>query len=234
MKKSILTLEEFYDNGSNSFRAIIKTRHGRVLFISLKANAYECIITNCFYIDRCLNKEGECIYSSKPLKLHTFRFEISSLLLVIETELDKKFYGMEFTKNETFNLSLDAYIAEKTEDFFKKYSFLIMVGSGDMYNGLPMKLHTRLKNRFHRSVFINLEYYKDGKGVIKECYYYDRKYVRRDVKITPPGLISCFFPYSKQGILDLINHEICCSFTHIIITDEQELLSGTMPICGFV
>lgn len=234
MTKSVLTLEAFDDNSSNSFRAIIKTKHGRVLFISLKTNASECIITNCFYIDRCLNKKGADRYSSKPQKLHTFCFELSKLLLVIETELDKKFYDMEFVKNNTFNMSIDEYITEKTNDVFKKYSFLIMVGNGNVYNGLPIKLHTRLKNRFHRSVFINLEYYKDGKGVVKECYYYDRKYIRRNVKITPPGLVSCFFPYNKQGILDLINYEICCNFTHIIITDEQELLSGTMPICGFI
>ena len=69
MTKSVLTLEAFDDNSSNSFRAIIKTKHGRVLFISLKTNASECIITNCFYIDRCLNKKGADRYSSKPQKL---------------------------------------------------------------------------------------------------------------------------------------------------------------------
>ena len=107
-----------------------------------------------------------------------------------------------------------------------------MVGEGKSYNGLPVRLRTRLKTKLHRSVYVELEYYKDGKGVVKDCHYYDRQYRRQDVKITPSQLISCFFPYTRSGIMDLLNHEICCDFTHIIIISGIDIDSDTTPLCG--
>ena len=95
-------------------------------------------------------------------------------------------------------------------------------------------LRTRLKTKLHRSVYVELAYYKDGKGVVQQCYYYDREYRRQGIKITPPMLISCFFPYTKQGILNLLNHEICCDFTHIIVTDGIDVDANTTPLCGAV
>jgi len=233
LKRSVLKLETYKTNGyTNTYRTIIKTNHGRVLFLSLKIDDIECTVTDCFYIDRNQNKTGENRYSSKPLKLHTFHFSINDLLSVIEAELDKKFYGVEYIQNENAGLSLDEYLKIKMDRANSKYSFLIMVGDGDNYNGLPTHLLTRLKNKLHRSVFVELEYYKDGNGVVKQCYYYDRKYKRKDIKVTPPLLISCFFPYSRDGILNLLNYEICCDFTHMIITDGIDLYSNTTPICG--
>ena len=109
-----------------------------------------------------------------------------------------------------------------------------MVGEGESYNELPVYLRTRLKNRLHRSIFVGLRYYKDGRGVVEQCYYYDRKYKRQDTRVIPPQLISCFFPYSKEGILNLLNHELCCDFTHMIVTDEVDLDSNTIPLCGAI
>lgn len=63
----------------------------------------------------------------------------------------------------------------KLENAHKKYCFLIMVGDGDSYHGLPVHLRTRLKNKLHRSIYLELAYYKDGNGVVKRCHYYDRK-----------------------------------------------------------
>lgn len=107
-----------------------------------------------------------------------------------------------------------------------------MVGSGEIHNGLPFCLRTRLKNNLHRSIFLELSYYKDGTGLVKHCYYYDRQYKRKGIHIVPPMLISCFFPYTREGILNLLNHEICCDFTHMIITDGLDLDSNTTPLCG--
>lgn len=78
------------------------------------------------------------------------------------------------------------------------------------------------------------EIYKNGNGVVQQCYYYDRRYRRQGRQVTPPQLISCFFPYSHQGILNLINHEICCDFTHMIVTDCIDLDSNTTPLCGAI
>lgn len=233
MKKSILKLEAFTNNSRiKTFRTIFKTQHGRVVFLSLNFNGTNCTILNCFYIDRNQGKIGTDRYKSQPLKLQTFQFQTDNLLSVIETELDKKFYDVEFILTDTANLSLDQYLQLKAESARKKYHFLIMVGDGDYYNGVPVLLRTRLKNKLHRAIFVELSYYKDGNGVVKQCHYYDRKYKRQDVKITPSLLTSCFFPYTHEGILNLLNHEICCDFTHMIVTSGIDLDSNKTPLCG--
>lgn len=94
-----------------------------------------------------------------------FQFKTNNLLYVIETELDKKFYSMEFVQTEQSAFSIEQYIQFKTEN--KKYHFLIMVGEGEIYNGLPIRLRTRLKNKLHRSIYVELMYYKEGNGVVQ-------------------------------------------------------------------
>lgn len=233
MHKSILTLEATPD-GTSTFRTIIKTRHGRTLFLMLKVNGPMCTVRDCFYTDRNQGREGAVRYSAKPKKLRTLQFPTENLLSVIEAELDKKFYGVEFVETEQAGLPLDEYLQFRSKSGHRKYHFLIMVGNGDNYNGLPMHLRTRLKTKLHRAVYIELTYHKDGKGVVRQCYYYDREYRRQGVKITPPMLISCFFPYTEEGILNLLNHEICCDFTHMLITEGLDLDSNTAPLCGAI
>lgn len=46
--------------------------------------------------------------------------------------------------------------------------------------------------------------------------------------------ISCFFPYTKQEILNLLNHEICCDFTHMLVTEGLNLDSNTAPLRGAI
>ena len=165
MQKGILKLEA--NNGASTYRTIIKTCHGRMIFLSLAVNGSICTITDCFYTDRNQGRAGAARYSSKPKKLRTLQFPVENLLAVIETELDKKFYGVEFVETEQTNLSLDEYLDFKANGPNRKYRFLIMVGDGDSYNGLPTLLRTRLKTKLHRSVYVELAYYKDGKGVVK-------------------------------------------------------------------
>lgn len=204
------------------------------LYLSLLITNGRCIIINCFYTDRNQNRTGSERYRSKPLKLKTFEFPLAQLLEIIEAELDKKFYAVEYTTDNTKNLSLDEYIRVKSADIFSKYRFLIFIGEGTTHGGLPEHLRTRLKNRLHRSIYADLAYYGNGKGVVNQCFYYDRRYKREDIKITPPQLISCFFPYTREGILNLINREICCNFTHIIVTSGIDIDSDTTPLCGAV
>ena len=233
MERGVLKLEAFAGSGLlNTFRTTIKTQHGRVMFLSLETNGADCTITDCFYTDRNQGRVGAGRYSSKPLKLQTFRFSIDDLLSVIETELDRKFYGVELIRTDNADLSLEEYLQTKVGDANNKYRFLIMIGDGDNCNGLPTRLRTRLKNKLHRSIYVELAYYKDDRGVIKQCHYYDRQYKRQGIVVTPPQLISCFFPYSHEGILKLFNRELCCDFTHIIVTDGIDLDSNTTPICG--
>lgn len=235
MEKSILRLNAYTDTASaNTYRTTFTTKHGRKLYLSLKISNGKFTIIECFYTDRNQNRTGKERHRSKPLMLRTFEFSLDKLLNVIETELDKKFYSIEFLVDDTGDLSADDYITAKSTESFSKYRFLILVGEGEEYNGLPVRLRTRLKNQLHRSIYVDLAYYRDGQGVVKKCCYYDREYKRQGIIITPPQLISCFFPYTNEGILNLINHEICCNFTHIIVTSGIDIDSDTTPLCGAV
>lgn len=233
MQKSILKLETS-GNGSTAFRTIFKTHHGRTLFLALTVNGGDCTVTDCFYIDRNQGREGAARCSARPKKLQTLQFPTDKLLSVIEAELDKKFYEVEYIQTDRAGALLDEYLKHHSESGVQKYRFLIMVGDGGSCNGLPARLRTRLKTKLHRSVYVELAYYRDGQGVVRQCCYYDREYRRQGAKIMPPMLVSCFFPYTKEGILDLLNHEICCDFTHMLVTDGLDLESNTAPLCGAI
>lgn len=57
-------------------------------------------------------------------------------------------------------------------------------------------------------------------------------YNRKEIKVDPPMLTSCFFPYNQKEIINLLNHEICCDFPHMIVTDGIDIDSNRMPLCG--
>lgn len=237
MDKKILKLERVAgEHPATMFRALIKTQHGRVLYLELQLSGNDCLITECFYTDRNQGKVGLDRRSAKPLKLQTLLFELDNLLSVLKTELDSSFYGVEFIETDTAELSVEAYIEERSNRVNKKYRFLIMVGDGEPINGLPSKLVTRIKNKLHRSIFVELAYYRDGMGVVKQCYYYDRSYKRQDVQITPPRLVSCFFRYERGAILNLFNHELCCEVNHLLVISDKEIdiYKNKTPLCGCV
>lgn len=234
MKPSVLNLEYFNTSNNPVYRTIFSTQHSRKIFLELEITDSLCMITSCFYIDRERGIAGTEHCRSVPLKLQTLTFPPDKLLQVIEAELDKKFYGVNFVQNETADLPLDGYIRTKQEAAESKYHFLVMIGEGETYNGLPTRLRTRLKNRYHRAVYVELAYYKDGQGVVNQCHYYDRPYRRQNVQIAPPRLVSCFFPYGRESVLNLVNREICCNFTHIIVTSGIDIDSDITPLCGAV
>lgn len=238
MQRSTLILEAFGSGCSTkSYRSIFKNNHSRTIYLSVEVIGEKCVITDCFYTDRKQGKSETKCFSARPARLTTLNFSVSELLSVIERELDKMFFNVDFVENSTIEMSIEEYLAYHESCASTRYRFLIMEGSGNLISGLPSCLRTRLKNKLHRSVYIELAYYKDGKGVVKQCCYYDRSYLRKDISIIPPMLISCFFPYTREGIINLINDEICCNFTHIIVTDGIEginLDSDTIPICGCI
>ena len=131
MKRGILKFDTcIMDGHADTFRTIFKTQHGRVLYLLLEINGSDCTILDCFYIDRNQNKAGEERYNCKPSKLQTFQFKAEKLLSVVEKELDKKYYSVEFVPSEQDELSMEEYLQWKVEDERKKYSFLVMVGDG--------------------------------------------------------------------------------------------------------
>ena len=38
----------------------------------------------------------------------------------------------------------------------------------------------------------------------------------------------------SEGILNLLNHEICCDFTHMIVTEGIDIDSNKTPLCGAI
>ena len=236
MNKSILKLEKVTTSQNHilQYRTVFKTKHGRVLYLSLTIRDTTCRVQDCFYCDRHGIDPGARRTARRPGKLKTLLFQREELLTVIQAELDKTFYGVEFVANDTATLPLREYLETKLHQMNPKYRFLILVGQGATYHGLPMHLRTRLKNKLHRAVYLELEYYKEGQGVIKQCRYYDRQYQHRAVPVAPPTLVSCFFPYTREGILTLVNQEICCDFTHMLVTEGIDLDSNTAPLCGAI
>lgn len=114
----------------------------------------------------------------------------------------------------------------------KNYNFLIFVGEGNPVNGIPSVIKTRFKNRIHRSIFLEMHYNCNGKGVITDCHYYDRIYKERD-RVTPEALSTVFFDYNRQTILNIINNELNTAFTHIIfVTDGSIDIDNKQPLCG--
>lgn len=101
-----------------------------------------------------------------PCKFHTSHCTCDSLIDVFKNELDKTFFGIEFSDTEN-KLSTEEYIKLKTQ-VKTKYKFLILVNDNNTYK-------TRLKNRIHRSIL--LEIVRSGnKGTITDCHYSDRTY----------------------------------------------------------
>ena len=233
MQPSILKMEIIAGN-CGVYQTIFKTRHGRVVYLALAVSHDSCVITQCFYVDRNQRRTGDDRYAHAPKKLQTMEFPIEKLLSVLENQLDKKFYQVEWMNDQTKALTFAEYMGFWKTQEQQKYRFLVMVGQGETYNGLPGRLRTRLKNRLHRSIYIDLAYRGGDEGVVNHCYYYDRRYSDPERCVTPPMLIRCFFSYTKEGILQLINHELYCNFTHMIVTDGIDLDDNITPLCGAI
>ena len=147
MKYTILRLEETAScqGAFHRCRTVFKTRHGRTLYLSLELSGEVCTIVDCFYVDRGQGRPRRLL---TPQKLNTRHFPADNLLEVIASELDKVFYGVEYVQTETADMPLADYLYYKAKETDCKYRFLILVGEGGQCpNGLPMKLHTRLKNK---------------------------------------------------------------------------------------
>lgn len=208
MKKSVL---ELHNAGENTYQAFIKNNHGRKLYLRLSAYNENCEILDCFYIDRAKRCEP------KLLKTHSFRLD--ELLTVIAKELDKKFSEYQF---------LDASILT-TEEFIEqvlhteKYNILIMLKE-------ESTLKTIFKNRFHRTIYLEIEVHNE-KALIKNCQYYDER--GEGTTITPYSITTIYFDYSFTNLLNIVNNELEGGFTDILIT-ENHTIKLDRAICGSI
>ena len=226
MQKQNLVL---HNTKNNCVRTIIKTKHARLIYLKLRKAADKFTVENCFYIDRI--RCGE--YYAVPQKLITLEFSQSIAMDVIARELDRQYYGIDIV-DDLFELSTEEFIKSKLNQLNKGYKFLIFVGKGVLINGLPSALTTRLANKIHRKIYLKISYYKNGLGVIEDCHYYDRKYKTKS-KVIPQMLTTIFVNYDRKTIIDVVNRELDCDFTDIIIADENiDVEKTTTAICGNV
>lgn len=217
MQRSILVLDKA---AVNCYQTVFRTTHGRKLYLYLQETEERVNILDCFYVDR-------------PMKVIPQRWKTSccdkdELLKIIGDELDKKFYGIQ-RQNTAEPLPTESYIATKLSAMTRKrYQFLIFVENDGI-------LRTRLKNRVHRMIYLELKHCGNGKGVIQACNYYDRKYKRTNKLITPVGLKTIYFTYNSNNILDMVNRELNCQFTDVIFTkDTFGFDESDLPLCGAI
>ncbi len=210
MKKSIL---ELYSIGDGLYRSIFKNNHGRMIYLLLSFSGKDCQIEECFYIDR------EKRPTPKKLKIKSF--EACELLSVIGTSLDKSFESHEFL--EAPSLSNEEFISSALSK--EKYNILIMLKEG-------AKLKTIFKNKYHRSIYFEIELIGE-KAKISECRYCDKR--GKDTDITPYRLITIYFEYDKShsNLLNFINSELEGGFSDVLIT-EDHTITLDRPICGSI
>lgn len=227
MKRESLVLEK---DANGRYRAVFRTKHCRKVFIELEFNGEAVTVTDCFYIDR------SPLGSVRPLMLVTLEATKSTILDVIERELDRKFHGLELTESWTSRLSPEGYAEFVWNTMRRNYNILILVGEGETVNDLPAVLKTRYKNCHHRAIYLVIKHASENQGTIEKCQYYDRKYKNRKRVVAPEKLNTYFFEYTKKAILNLVNSETDCDFTHVLITRDTEFAVDfdTTPLCGHI
>ena len=218
MKKSILKFDRV---SGNTYHTIIKNNHGRKIYLRVNRFDETITISDCFYIDRSMRNGSRAI----PQKWTTTKCNYNSLIDVLSKELDKYFYGMEFSEKKS-NETAEEYIAHYLQNS-KKYKFLILVECDGI-------LKTRLKNRVHRTIYLEIR--QNGYiGLIQSCHYCDRRYKRNNQLITPFELKTIYFDYNVEKVLEIVNNELNCDFTNVIITkDTFNFEKNDIPICGSI
>ena len=224
MRKQSLILHK---TQSGNYRSVIKTKHGRLIYLKISKDNNIVYIKNCYYLDRM--RCGE--YYASPQKLVTTNFSYDEILDVIASELDRKYFGIEIT-DKFAALNTTEFINLQLISMQRKYNFLIFIGEGVLIDGIPSVIRTRFKNRIHRGIYMEMRYHGNGKGVISNCHYYDRKYKERS-SVVPETLSTVFFDYNRQAILNIINNELNTAFTHIIfVTDGSLDIDNEVALCG--
>lgn len=218
MKKSILKFDRV---SGNTYHTIIRNNHGRKIYLKINRIDETITISDCFYIDRPLRNGIRAI----PQKWTTIKCNYSNLVEVLARELDKYFYRIVFSDKET-NTSAEEYITNYMQSS-KKYKFLILIECDGV-------LKTRFKNRVHRTIYLEIK--QNGyRGLIQNCHYCDRRYKRNNQLITPFELKTIYFDYSVEKVLEIVNNELNCDFTDVIITrDTFRFENSNIPICGSI
>ena len=211
----------------DGFRTVFKTKHGRLIYLQLHIIDQTVTVEKCLYLDRF--RKGS--YYAVPQKLTTMQCRENELLSVVATQLDRVFSGIE-RFDSLSELSMENFIQYKLHEMRGGYKFLLFVGSGETVNGLPMKLQTRLANRLHRRIYLEINHHHDSVGVVSDCHYYDRTY-RQRTKVIPQMLTTVFVPFERNSILQMVNRELDCDFTDLVVIDNTIDFEGNShALCG--
>lgn len=211
----------------DGFRTVFKTKHGRLIYLQLHIIDQTVTVEKCLYLDRF--RKGS--YYAVPQKLTTMQCRENELLSVVATQLDRIYFGIEII-DLLSELSMDDFIQYKLHEMRCGYKFLLFVGSGEAVNGLPVKLQTRLANRLHRRIYLEINYHHDAVGVVSDCHYYDRTY-RQRTRVIPQMLTTVFVPFERNSILQMVNRELDCDFTDLVVIDNTIDFEGnSYALCG--
>ena len=218
MRKSVLNFDKVSES---SYHTIFRNNHGRKIYFRINRIGETITISDCFYIDRPMRNGSGAI----PQKWTTVKCNYGGLIDVLAGELDKHFYGIEFSDKET-NTSTEEYITQYMQNS-KKYKFLIFVECDGV-------LKTRFKNRVHRNIYLEIRH-NGYRGLIHNCHYCDRRYKRNNQLISPFELKTIYFDYDIEKVLEIVNNELNCDFTDVIITkDTFSFEKSDIPICGSI
>lgn len=155
MKKQQLILHK---TESGNYRSVIKTKHGRLIYLEIREGKNSLSVINCFYLDRI--RSGE--YYSSPQKLVTRDFSFNEMLDVIASELDRKYFGAEIT-DKFADLTKDEFIELQLKAMQRKYNFLLFVGEGELIDGIPQLLKLSQEPNTQRHLLRNAIQKRQGR-----------------------------------------------------------------------
>ena len=209
MKAKVLS---FYKSENDRYISVFRNNHGRVIYLSIIRIGERIEIAECEYLDRTK--------AMTPTRLVTHNCALDELLDVIREELDRDFVEVEFCDDVimTKDYLVSSFLGKR------KKKILIMIADGN-------KLATILKNKYHRTILLELTLDDRGAATITQCHYIDKR--AKGKKIPPQGLVSVRFEFSFPKLLEIANYELEGGFTDAIITHAHTLkLDG--PICGAI
>lgn len=205
MKRSELTL---FRTDCGGYHAVIKTNHGRKLYLAVTAKEDHYCIRECFYIDR----SHLCV----PQKLITNQMEKERFLEMIRLELDKDF-GSVCVRDEVIpkEVLISKYLS------MEKKHILLMLQDGHV-------LTTIFKNKFGREIYLEIVL-EGNRGLIRQCRYRDARAGEKE--ITPHGLLTVYYEHSLSNFLRIVNDELEGGFSDIVISDTHTIVLDR-AICG--
>ena len=202
-------------NDKNSYHAVFRNDHGRVIFLSVILLGGYITLKECFYLDR--------EHRPEPKKLTTSICPASSLLDVIRNELDNKsLKSVRF--DDSVVVSKETLIATHLAERKPKILIMLSDESGRV-------IRTVFKSKHRRAIYLEIGVDAENIATIKQCYYVDKR--ARGKKIPPQGLITVRFEFSLKNLLDVINKELEAGFNGAIVSNHHTLKLDR-PICGAI